>query len=281
LRAHRELEQIDPGTLRASTVTVDTSAEEASVSPDGQMVVFFDRPDGSLWRSSTDGSQRMRLTNAPLEGMFPRWSPKGEQILFSGSRPGQTRQIYIVSWDGGALRPVLPNGWVALSADWAPDGYRIVVSMRNQKTHPQYALYTLEPTTAVLKQLPHSEDLVEPRWSPDGRHIVALDNARHRLLRYDVHNEQWTETATGGLLHAPTWSADGASIYFQDQTDNQEAVLRMDVGSGRVKRVMEFRSILQGSAMQCLFSGVGDDGSIYVMIDRSMTDIYALDLDLP
>jgi Tol biopolymer transport system component len=264
-----------------STVSVDTSAEEASASPDGQMVVFFDRPDGSLWLNRTDGSQRLRLTNAPLEGVSPRWSPKGEQILFAGSRPGQSRQIYIVSWDGGALRPVLPKGWEALGADWSPDEYRIVVTMRNQKTHPQYALYLLEPTTAVLKQVRDSQDLVEPRWSPDGRHILALDNSKHRLLQYDLRDDQWSEIASGGLLHAPSWSVDGSSIYFQDQLDDQQTVFRFDVVSHRVRRVMGFGAILRGSAVQCLFSGVGRDGSIYAIIDRGMTDIYALDLDLP
>ena len=280
-RSHHELEQLEPGTSRVSTLSVDANAEEASVSPDGHMVVYVDRPDGSLWRSHRDGAQRVRLTNAPLQGRSPRWSPKGEQILFTGARPGQPRQIYIVSWDGGSLRPVLPKGWEGLNADWSPDGYRIVVTMRNPKTHPLYAVYLLEPTTGVLKELPDSKDLIETRWSPDGRYIVALDNSKHSVVVYDFRKEGWSQIASGGLLQAPHWSADSSSIYFQDQLDEEESVFRVDVLNRRVNRVSGFGPILRGSATQCSFSDLGPGGSIYVMIERGVTDIYALDLDLP
>jgi Tol biopolymer transport system component/DNA-binding winged helix-turn-helix (wHTH) protein len=280
-RSHRELEQLEPGSLRFTSLSVDANAEEAAVSADGQMVVYSDRPDGSLWRSRTDGSQRIRLTNPPLEGSFPRWSPRGEQILFTGVRPGQSRQIYLLTTDGGSLRPVLPKGWEGLNADWSPDGYRIVVTMRNQKLHPAYALYLLEPTTGVLKELADSKDLSDPRWSADGRYIAARDSSKHRIVLYDVHQENWTVIATGGLLQSPHWSNDGAFVYFQDQLDDEESVFRANVATRKVDRVSGFAPMLRGSAAQCLFSGVAANGSLYVMVERGATEIYALDLDLP
>jgi Tol biopolymer transport system component len=153
--------------------------------------------------------------------------------------------------------------------------------MRNQKTHPQYALYSLEPTTAILKELPDSKDLNDPRWSPDGRYIAALDNSNHHLVLYDVQSEKWSPIASGGSLEAPHWSLDSSSIYFQDQLDDEESVFRADVSTQRVSRILGFGEILRGSATRCLFSGLGRDGSLYVMIERGLTDIYALDLDLP
>jgi len=280
-RSRRELEKLDPQTMRSSMLSLDSLAQEASVSPDGQMVVYSNRPDGSLWRSNTDGSQRLRLSSAPLGGLSPRWSPKGEQILFTGVRNDQPRQIYLLSSDGGALRPVLPKGWEGANADWSPDGYRIVVTMRNLKIHPHYALFTLEPTTAILKELPDSKDFSEPRWSPDGRYIAAVDNSNHHLVLFDVQRGKWAAIASGGFLDAPHWSADSSSIYFQDQLDDQEFVFRADVATQRVQRVVGFGEILRVRATHCFFSGLGRDGSIYVMLERGLTDIYALDLDLP
>jgi Tol biopolymer transport system component/DNA-binding winged helix-turn-helix (wHTH) protein len=280
-RSRRELEKFDPRTMRASMLSLDTLAQEASISPDGQMVVYSNRPDGSMWRSNTDGSQRLRLTNAPLGGLSPRWSPKGEQILFTGVRNDQPRQIYLLAADGGALRPVLPKGWEGVNADWSPDGYRIAVSMRNLKIHPHYALFTLEPTTAIWKELPDSKEFSEPRWSPDGRYIAALDSSNHHLLLFDVQKAKWSTLASGGYLEAPNWSSDGSSIYFQDQLDEQESVFRADVATQRVQLVLGFGEILRVSATHCFFSGLGRDGSIYVMLERGLTDIYALDLDLP
>jgi Tol biopolymer transport system component len=153
--------------------------------------------------------------------------------------------------------------------------------MRNQKIHPQYALYLLEPTTGVLKELPDSKDLTDSRWSPDGRYIVAQDDSKRRILLYDMHKGQWSTIGSGGFLQSLHWSPDGSSIYFQDQLDDEESVFRADVATKKVERISGFAPILRGSAAQCLFSGVAPNGSLYMMIERGATEIYALDLDLP
>jgi hypothetical protein len=70
-------------------------------------------------------------------------------------------------------------------------------------------------------------------------------------------------------------------IYFQDQLDVQESVFRGSVASRKVDRIFGFGEILQGAATHCYFTGLDRTGSIYVMIERGLTDIYSLDLDLP
>ncbi|GAC1618758.1 MAG: hypothetical protein PVS2B2_04560 [Candidatus Acidiferrum sp.] len=280
-RPHRELEKIDPLTGRESMLSLDSSAAQASISPDEQMIVYSDWPDGSLWSSRANGSSRLRLASAPLRGSEPRWSPNGGEILFTGIREGQARYVYVISPDGGALHPVLPVDWEGSEADWSPDGYRIVVNMRNPKTKPEYALYLVEPTTWAVKELRDSKGLSEPRWSPDGRYIAAVDETKHRVMLYEVEKEKWSSVASGELLGALQWSKDGSAIYFQDRLEKDESVYRVSVGSRRMERVFGFGEILKGSASHCFFNGLGRDGSLYVMIERGMTDIYSLDLDLP
>jgi Tol biopolymer transport system component len=129
--------------------------------------------------------------------------------------------------------------------------------------------------------LSDSKELSDSRWSPDGRYIVAQDDSKRRLMLYDMRKEAWASIASGGLLQSPYWSADGESIYFQDQLDDEESVFRVDVATKKVERISGFGTILRGSAAQCLFSGVARDGSLYMMIERGGTEIYALDLDLP
>jgi Tol biopolymer transport system component/DNA-binding winged helix-turn-helix (wHTH) protein len=280
-RSHRELEKIDPRTQGGSTLNLDTSIAQASFSPDDEMVVYSNRPDDSLWRSRINGEARIPLTIAPLHGRYAQWSPDGKQILFTGARQNQPGNIYVISPDGGSLHPVLPGGWEGSEADWSPDGYRIVVSMRNQKAQSEYGLYTLEPTTGTSKELPNSKGLREPRWSPDGRYIAAIDGARRSVLLYDVQKADWIFLSSGGLLGAPHWSHDSSMLYFQDQLDEQESVFRGSVASRKVERVFGFGELLRGSATHCYFTGLDRTGSIYVMIERGLTDIYSLDLDLP
>jgi hypothetical protein len=82
-------------------------------------------------------------------------------------------------------------------------------------------------------------------------------------------------------LDSPQWSLDGSLLYYQDQLDDEESVFRVNVATRRVERVFGFGEILRGSATHCFFSGLDRDGSLHVMLERGLTDIYALDLDLP
>jgi dipeptidyl aminopeptidase/acylaminoacyl peptidase len=153
--------------------------------------------------------------------------------------------------------------------------------MRNQKTQSAYGLYTLEPTTGTLKELLDSKGLTEPRWSPDGRYIAAINEAKRGLLLYDVQKADWSLVASGGLLESLHWANDSSVIYFQDQIDREESIFRASVASGKVERVFGFGELLRGSATHCYFTGLDRNGSFYVMLERGITDIYALDVDLP
>jgi Tol biopolymer transport system component/DNA-binding winged helix-turn-helix (wHTH) protein len=280
-RSHRELQRIEPQSHHAESVVPNAHAEVVSVSPDGHLALYTDRPDGSLWRSNIDGTHLLQLTKPPLVASAPHWSRDGKQILFTGERPGNLRQVYFLSSDGGALRAVLPDGREACDADWSPDGTQIVVSVRQQKTQPKFGIYLFKPSTSEWTLLPESRGLIAPRWSPDGRYVAALDETNHRLLLYDFQTEKWKFLAEGGLLGAPYWMADSSAIYFQDQLDDEQAIFRIRIAGLQVDRVFGCGEIQRSSPSHCIFSGLGHDGALYVMVERGLTDIYGLDLDLP
>lgn len=280
-RSNRELQKIEPRSHQAESLILNANAETASVSPDGRLALYTDRPDGSLWRSGIDGAQRLRLSKPPLVASAPHWSRDGKRILFTGVRAGFLRQIYFLSADGGALRAVLPEGREASDADWSPDGTQIVVSMREQKTQPKFGVYLFKSSTNEWTLLPESRGLVAPRWSPDGRYIAALDETNHRLLLYDFLSEKWSTVAEGGFLGAPFWTSDSSKIYFQDQLDSEQAIYRVNLANHQVEKVFGCGELLRSSPAHCIFSGLGLDGSLYLMVERGLTDIYALDLDLP
>ena len=76
------------------------SAEDVSFSRDGAWVAYLAYPEGTLWRSKVDGSERMQLTFLPLETVKPSWSPDGRRIAFAGRTLGKPSQIYLVSPEG-------------------------------------------------------------------------------------------------------------------------------------------------------------------------------------
>ena len=60
------------------------SADSVNFSKDGQSVTYVSFPEGTLWRSKSDGSQRFQLTYPPLIAVLPSWSTDGQQIVFYG-----------------------------------------------------------------------------------------------------------------------------------------------------------------------------------------------------
>jgi DNA-binding winged helix-turn-helix (wHTH) protein len=85
------------------------SAEGLALSRDGQWVSYTAYPEGTLWRSRVDESERTQLTFPPLRVFAPRWSPDGKQIAFSATLLETTLNAYLISSEGGNAQRILPS----------------------------------------------------------------------------------------------------------------------------------------------------------------------------
>ena len=62
-----------------------------AISPDGQLIVFFQSsggPMGDLWIVPSSGGTPRRLTFDDTEGGTPTWTPDGQFVIFSSKRTG-------------------------------------------------------------------------------------------------------------------------------------------------------------------------------------------------
>ena len=74
------------------------AAIDLAFSRDGEWVAYISWPDLALWRSRSDGTERLQLTaSGPMKALRPRWSRDGTRILFVARQPGKGLNAYLVS----------------------------------------------------------------------------------------------------------------------------------------------------------------------------------------
>jgi serine/threonine protein kinase/Tol biopolymer transport system component len=275
--ARGELTRYDAKSAEFVPFLSGNSADSVSFSKDGQSVAYVSYPEGTLFTSKLDGSQRLQLSYPPLYALLPRWSPDGKQIVFYAFSPGRNRKLYMVSTDGGTPREMIPEDvqgqW---DPNWSPDGTRIVFG--GGATDPGSTIRILDVKTHQVSTLPGSKGLFSPRWSPDGRYVVAMPVNSHSLVLFDFTAQRWEELAkiTAGF---PNWSKTGDYVYFLHGED-QPAVMRMRIRDRRLERVADLKNFRQ-TGYYDTWLGLAPDDSPLLLRDTGTQEIYALDWQAP
>jgi len=271
--AHGELSRYDVKTGQFLPSLSGLSADSVRFSKDGQWVAYCAYPEATLWRSKADGSQRIQLTYPPLKALLPSWSPDGKQLAFYGFLPGKSAKIFTISTDGGTPHEELPDDPEnKLDPDWSSDGTKIVFG--NGPANANSAIRILDLSTHQLSTLPGSTGLYSPRWSPDGRHIAAMNSDSRLLMLFDVQTQKWEEIAKISLGF-PNWSKNSDYVYFLHE-ENQPSVMRVRLRDRRVERVADLKNFRQ-AGYYSVWLGMAPDESPQLLRDAGTQEVYALD----
>jgi len=275
-RLRGELMRYDAQTRQFFPYQTGMSAHRLAFSRDGKWMAFVNYPEGSLWRSRTDGSNRLQLTAPPFEAHLPRWSPDGMWLAFTASSPGQPWKIHLTSVDGGELQQLTPDRREERNPNWSPDGQTIIFDALLDASGNQ-AIFRCEVGSRQVSLLPDSEGLMSPRWSPDGRYIVALTINSQQLILFDMSTRQWSALAEMQRINYPQWSRNGEHVYFCGISPNGSAVLRVRVPSRQVERVADLNNVRPVQTYWGSWMGLTPDDSPLVLHDTGIQDIYALE----
>jgi len=253
------------------------SAEGVSFSKDGTWVAYVTVPEGALWRSGTDGTERLQLTSPPMQAFQPVWSPEGERIAFMGlSGPGKRWRIYVVPAEGGSPDALTPGEHDEGDPAWSPDGKSLVFGIEGGVG----PIYQVVLGTRQITKFPDSDQLWSPRWSPDGRYIAALRGSADNLMLFDHANRKWLDLARphAGFLD---WTPDSKYLYFDTLFEADPALYRVRVSDLKVERVASLKNVRRLHTWAGPWTGLAPDGSPLLLRDVGTEEIYALDVELP
>ena len=262
-------------TAKLSPFLGGISAEYLAFSKDGQWVTYVSYPEGALWRSKFDGSDRLQLTSPPTSPVLPRWSPDGKTILFFEFSQGADKpaRAYTISFDGGTPTAVLPEDRSQqLDPNWSPDGTKIIFA--GESNDPSSAVHILDLASHKLTDLPGSQGLYSPRWAPDGRHISAFSSDSKTLLLFDPQTQKWTELAQGTLSWL-NWSHDGQYVYVLDYRQ-ANSVIRIRVADKKFETVVDLKDFSSTGRYGTALALTPDDSPL-LLRDTGSQDVYSVD----
>ncbi len=281
--ARGELVRYDTKAHHFSPYLQGLSADGVTFSRDGQWVAYVAYPEGTLWRSRADGSDRRQITFPPMEVGLPGWSPDDRNIVFAGRNPSGRWRVFVVPSEGGNPEAIIPSEGNQVDPTWSADGNSIAFGplAEEARSSSQTRLFIFDLKSRQVQPMPASAHLFSPRWSPDGRYILAVTPTFDKLVLFDVATRTWSDLV-GMQPSYPSWSNDSKCVYFNNPFKPSLPFYRVCLADRKPETIMNI-----GDYGRLAFgrfgwwTGLAPDDSLLALRDISVQEIYTLEWQVP
>ncbi len=209
------------------------------------LVVFVHQAD--IWSVPAEGGVATRLTIHDGAETFPKFSPDGSLIAFTGEYDGNA-DVYIMDVHGGDITRVTYHPYYDEVVGWHPTKNKIIFRSFRKSFNRFNRLFLISPDGTGIEELIMHE-AVQGSFSPDGNRIAYNRISRESrtwkryrggtaqdIYMFDfVKNKDKRLTDFEGTDRIPMWIGD--KIYFSSDRDRVLNIYSYDTGSGEIDQV--------------------------------------------
>lgn len=132
---------------------------------------------GDIWIVNKNGGFASRLSSPPGEEIFPKFSPDGKTIAYSGNYNGNV-DIYTIPSMGGVPTRLTYHGSTDRVVDWHPDGKSVLFASSRASGRQRFnRLFSISSSGGLARVLPPAYAEMGS-FSDDGKHLVFTDKSR-------------------------------------------------------------------------------------------------------
>jgi tricorn protease len=211
----------------------------------GNTIVFVYGDD--IWSVPAKGGIATRLTIHDGSERFPKFSPDGSMIAFTGEYDGNA-DVYVMNVHGGEINRVTYHSSYDQVVGWHPTENKIIFRSSRKSFSRFYRLFMISPDGTHPETLIMHE-AVQGSFSPDGKKIAYNRVPREfrtwkryrggtaqQIYLFDFEKMEDTRlTDFEGTDRIPMWI--GNRIYFSSDRDGILNIYYYDTVSGEVNQV--------------------------------------------
>jgi len=263
-----ELVRYDPGSREFLPYLGGISAADPTFSRDGKWIAYMSYPEHALWRSRSDGSDRLQLTYSPMVVIFPRISPDGTKVAFSDSNG----VVYVVSMNGGTPQKLADYG---AAPDWSPDGNFLAATVYLEGA---YRSRLIDVRNGNVTMVPDSKDTLGP-WYATQDTLIATANDQSKLVRYNFKTQKWSDILTSPDKFVNWLTSPDGKYFYYSTGGSDPAVFRLRLADDAVEEIVKLKNVRSVNDLAGPTLNVTPDNSVLVLRDIGTEEVYALSVN--
>ncbi|HXU08808.1 MAG TPA: S9 family peptidase, partial [Blastocatellia bacterium] len=263
--------------LQWTNSPLPSTGKSIAWSPDGKRIAFV---------TAVPGPETQNASGDPVVITRYLYKPDDSEG-FTRFNDNRRVHIFVVDVASAQVRQLTSGDHYEHSIDWSPNGEEIVFISNREPNEDQffnYDIFTLRVSDLTMTRLTSTESAeYRPRWSPDGKMIVyqatrrgltdletTMEDTHVWLMNADGSNRREITSMIDNRQGAPSWSADGSSVYFTVLERGNVRLYRMPIAGGQPEVICNDRgsvgawSIANNNAIAFSFASPIDLAELYL-----------------